>query len=54
MFYYRTLNDLVLIEIEFLKGIPINTWKEFHSDGYLEITGNLNNKVNCNYYENNI
>jgi hypothetical protein len=51
MFYYKTQNGNVLSEVEFKKGVPVNTWKEYNRDGWLEITYNLNSKVKCTYYQ---
>lgn len=52
--YYKTQNGNVLCEVEFKKGVPVNTWKEFNRDGILQITYNLNSKVKCTYYENGL
>jgi hypothetical protein len=51
MLYYKTQNGNVLCEVEFKKGVPVNTWKEYNRDGWLEIAYNLNSKVKCTYYQ---
>jgi hypothetical protein len=54
MLYYKTQNGNVLCEVEFKKGVPVNTWKEYNRDGWLEITYNLNSKVKCTYYQSGV
>jgi hypothetical protein len=54
MFYYKTQNGNVLCEVEFIKGVPVNTWKEYNRDGWLETTYNLNSKVKLTYYESGV
>lgn len=54
MLYYKTQNGNVLSEVEFKKGVPVNIWKEYNRDGWLEITYNLNSKVKCTYYQSGV